>query len=263
MSIHGAASSAPSWLTEVHRPSGQPRHRVVVFPHAGAGPHALTGLVDLLPAGTEVLAVSLPGRERRLAETPQTTLTRVLAALATDLAAHEPLPTTAFGCSVGALLAVRAAHRLPELFDGVVAASQAPGPGPRWPLHVTSEQDLLTVVDQAGDVPETILADADIRASILFRLRADIRLGAEAEQDFADVRLSVPLTVLGGLSDPLAPAHTLSGWVQHSSADCRVVLLTGGHFAFLAPDHHRVVSAVLGDHVAATTMRGTGEADAA
>jgi surfactin synthase thioesterase subunit len=262
MSIHGAAS-APSWLTELHRPQGQARRRVVVFPHAGAGPHALTALVDLLPAGTEVLAVSLPGRERRLTETPQTTLTRVLTALATELAVREPLPTTAFGCSVGALLAVRAAHQLPELFDGVVVASQAPGPGPRWPLHVTGEQDLITVLDQAGDIPEMILADADIRASILLRLSADIRLGAEAEQDFADIRLSVPLTVLGGLSDPLVPAHGLSGWVQHSSADCRVVLLTGGHFAFLAPEHRRVVSAVLGDLVTATSTRGAAEADAA
>lgn len=263
MSIHRATSVVPSWLTELHNPSGRPRHRVVVFPHAGAGPHALTGLVDLLPAGTEVLALALPGRERRLAETPETTLTRVLAALATELAAREPLPTTAFGCSVGALLAVQAARRLPELFSGVVVASQSPGPGPRWPLHVSSEQDLLAVLNQAGGVPETILADPDIRASILLRLRADIRLGAEAEQDFAEVRLAVPLTVLGGLRDRLVSAHTLSGWVQHSSADCRIVLLTGEHFAFLAPDHHRVVSAVLGDRVAAAQVRGEAEADAA
>jgi len=213
--------------------------------------------VELLPANTEVLALALPGRERRLAETPQTTLTRVLAALATELSAREPLPTTAFGCSVGALLAMQAAHRLPELFSSVVATSQAPGPGPRWPLHVTSEQDLLAVLAQAGDIPETILADPDIRASILLRLRADIRLGAEAEQDFAEVTLSVPVSVLGGLSDPLVPADSLSGWVQHTSVDCRVVLLTGGHFAFLAPHHHRVVSAVIGDHVATTAMTGT------
>ncbi|MER6081418.1 alpha/beta fold hydrolase [Streptomyces sp. NPDC001833] len=263
MNLHSTVPGAPSWLTELHRPAGRPRHRIVVFPHAGAGPHALGGLVDLLPAGAEVLAVSLPGRERRLAETPETTLTRMLAALATELSTHDPLPTTAFGCSVGALLAVRAAHRLPALFDGVVAASQAPGPGPRWPLHVTGEQDLLTVLGQAGDVPETILADPDIRSSVLLRLRADIRLGAEAEQDFADVRLSVPVTVLGGLGDPLVPAHTLSGWVEHSSAECRVVLLSGGHFAFLAADHHRIVSAVLGDHLAAVSARGAFEADAA
>jgi surfactin synthase thioesterase subunit len=221
----------------------------VLFPHAGAGPYALNGLVAALPPDTEAFAVALPGRERRLAEPPDTTVAEVLAAVDRGLAHLPPLPTLVLGCSVGALLAVRFAARPASRCEHVVVAAQVPGPGPRRPSQATSTDDLLSLLRQAGDVPPGLLDDELMRSSFLARLAADLRLGAQAEQGFGDARVTVPITVLGGRADPLVPVRDLVGWAEHTTRDCRVVLLDGGHFAFLAPANRHAVASAIGPAV--------------
>jgi pyochelin biosynthetic protein PchC len=246
------------WLSVLRRPP-RPVRRVVLFPHAGAGPHALNGLVTMVPADAEVLALTLPGREHRFAEAPRATVEQVLTAVESGLRERPALPTLMFGASVGALLAVRAARRLADLAGGVVVAAQSPGAHERWALHARGERQLLRVFTAAGDTPAAVLADPDMRASLLERLSADLRLGAEAERGFPDIRLTVPLTVLGGLEDALVPAAHLPGWARHTTGTCRVVTLSGGHFAFLAPGHRGVVGAVLREAAGALRDHGAGE----
>lgn len=240
------AGEDAEWLC-VLRSAEPARCRVLVFPHAGAGPHALAALADLIPADVEVLGVTLPGREHRLDEPAGTTAARLADAVGRSLRARPALPTAFFGCSVGALLALLVAARLPRSCDHLVVASQTPGRQPRAALRATGERDLMRVLQDAGDTPSVILEDADIRASLLARLEADLRLGADAEPEAGTARVAAPITVLGGLSDPLVPADRLAAWDAHTSAHCRVVSLSGGHFAFLEPRHHGLVRALLAD----------------
>ncbi|AGL13736.1 thioesterase [Actinoplanes sp. N902-109] len=208
-------------------------------------------MVELLPATVEALVLTLPGRDSPEVSTPRATLTAVLSDTEETLAALPPLPTVALGCSVGALLAVRVAeHLTPARVCGVVVAGQSPGALRRWPLHVTSDEDLLRVIDLAGGLPAAVLADAGLRRSIVDRLAADLRLGAEAEEGFAEVRLNTPLTVLAGLDDGLVPAHSMIGWPRHTTGPCRVLMLPGGHLAFLEARHSSLVRAVLRDSCA-------------
>ncbi|MDX6354066.1 MAG: hypothetical protein QOF98_969, partial [Streptomyces sp.] len=173
----------PRWLCSLREPE-RAGHRVVLFPHAGAGPYALNHLVAMVPPTAEVLALSLPGREGRLRESPRSRLADVLDAVEAELRERAPLPTVLIGCSVGALLAVRTAERLAGLCGGVLVAGQTPGGHERPALYAEGERELLRVFTAAGDTPPAILADADIRASLLARLHADLRLGAEAEWGF-------------------------------------------------------------------------------
>lgn len=254
--------AAPRWLCALREPE-RPRHRVLLLPHAGAGPYALGRLVAMLPESAEVLVAALPGREHRLAEPPRSRLADVLDGVQAELLDRAPLPTVVFGCSVGALLAVRIAERLPQSCSGVVVASQTPGGHERPVLYAEGERELLRIFTEAGDTPPAVLADDDIRASLLVRLQADLRLGAEAEWGFADIRLQVPVTVLGGLHDPLAPARHLHGWALHTTGECRVVMLSGGHFAYLARRHRDLVAAVLRDSMPHGALPGDGLPDQA
>ncbi|WP_225846208.1 thioesterase II family protein [Streptomyces sp. HPF1205] len=238
--------TAGGWLTMLRPAGARPGGRMLVFPHAGAGPFALTGLAALVPPDVEVLGVTLPGREHRAAE-PGTTCARLVDGVEGGLRALPPLPTAFFGCSVGALFALLVASRRPALCDHLVVASQTPGPQPRAALRATGERDLMRVLQDAGDTPSVILEDPDIRASLLARLEGDLRLGAEAEPEAGTARVAAPLTVLAGLADPLVPADRLSDWPRHTTAHCRVVALSGGHFAFLERDHGRMVRVVLDD----------------
>ncbi|MGF1428114.1 thioesterase II family protein [Kitasatospora sp. LaBMicrA B282] len=237
---------AELWFTELRVPE-RPRGRVLLFPHAGSGPHALAGLAALLPADLEVLGVTLPGREHRFAEAPDATdLAELLTRVPAALDGLPPLPLVLFGCSVGALLALHTAARLGAANCAhLVLAAQVPGDRPRAALRARTEAELLEVFGAAGDTPAAVLADADLRAGLLARLAADLRLGEAAAADFAALRVDLPITVLGGLADPLVDPATLPEWQHHTTAACRVVTLSGGHFAFGEPRHAPVLRAVL------------------
>lgn len=235
---------ASRWFTEVHKPAFAER-RLLVFPHAGAGAHALNRLIGLAPDGTEILALCLPGRDARFAEPPETSLQEVLAATDQVVEALPRLPTTLFGCSIGALLAARVAAARPDSYRHLVVASQTPGEHTREALRARTEPELLRVLAGGGQTPAAVLADDDFRAAILGRLAADLRLGRAAEAGFGSLRLPIPITALGGLSDPLVPAGLLAGWADHTEDSCRVVLSSGGHFAFLEPRHGDMTRAAL------------------
>jgi surfactin synthase thioesterase subunit len=216
---------------------------VVVFPHAGAGPYGLRGLVDLMPPAVSVLAVTLPGREDRESEPYATEPAAVVDGVVAALAGRAPV--TVVGISAGALLALRTVAALRDRCDGAVLAAQTPGQHRRWALEARGEAELARVARAGGEVPAALLADDDIRDSLFARLAADLRLGARAAEAFDEVVVDVPLTVVGGLDDPLADATLLARWDRHTRAGCAVLLLTGGHLAFLDPAHRPLVAGAL------------------
>ncbi|MFI6279794.1 hypothetical protein [Streptomyces sp. NPDC050988] len=59
------------------------------------------------------------------------------------------------------------------------------------------------------------------------------------------VHVTVPVHALGGCSDLLIPADLLPTWARHTTGECRVELLDGGHFALLAPENRATVDRVL------------------
>ena len=236
--------AAGHWWARLYGPA-RPTRRVLLLPHSGGGPNALLPLAAALGDDTEVLGLTLPGRDHRFAEPPHSGLAEVLASVEREVLSLPRVPTTAFGCSLGALLAVRVAARFPGLLAGLVLASQTPGTRHRWVDEAEREEDLLRVFDLAGGLPRAVLDDPELRSALLARLSADLRLGAEAGRDFGRLRVDCPLTVFGGLDDRLVPADTLTGWAAQTAGDCRVVLLPGGHFAFLDPTHRPRVAAAL------------------
>jgi surfactin synthase thioesterase subunit len=241
---------APSpWFTWLRKPE-RAAARVVLFPQAGGGVYALAGLVPLLPPDVEVLSLALPGRDRRFGEPPRTDPCTVLDETETALRSLPPVPTLLFGCSVGALLATRAAARLTDACSALVVAGQLPGDHHRRPLHATGTAALTQVLAEAGDTPAAVLADADFAASLLNRLDADLRLGRAAESAFDDVRCDAPILAIGGLTDPFVSPGLLPGWAAHTHSTCTLLTLPGGHFAFLEPPNRPLVGAVLG-HVLA------------
>ncbi|WP_158674549.1 thioesterase II family protein [Streptomyces hoynatensis] len=240
-----AARPAPgAWWSPLYAPA-RPRGRVLLFPHSGGGPHALLPLAAALGEEAEVLGLTLPGRDHRFAEPPASRVAGVLGSVEREVLPLPPLPTAFFGCSLGALLAVHVAARFPGLPAGLVLAAQSPGSRRRWVDEAETEEELLRVFDLAGGLPPAVLGDPETRAGLLARLRADLRLGAEAGRDFGRLRAACPLTVFGGRLDPLVPVDCLPGWAAQTGAECRVVPLEGGHFAFLAPENRPRVAAAL------------------
>ncbi|MFJ3724045.1 thioesterase II family protein [Streptomyces sp. NPDC090045] len=238
--------SVPWWPSL--RPPGEavaPRLRLLVFPHSGAGPSTLYPVVEALPADVEVLGLSLPGRERRYDEPAGCRLDQVLDAVSDEVLGRDPLPTVVFGHSLGALLAARAARLLGPQCRAAVVSGQVPGRTPRRAHTTVTQEDAVRLLRDGGSTPEWVLRDPDMLAHVTRVLRADIALSREAAAGFEDVRLDVPLHVLGGTADPLVPHEPLDGWAGHTTGPCRVRRFAGDHFFLLAQEHRVEVGNIL------------------
>ena len=123
------------WL-RIYRPVDSPRLRLVCFPHAGAGPTAYRGWIDLVPTDVEVVSVCYPGRQDRFSEPFATSMETLAAGIGSALLPFSTVPMALFGHSMGAVAAYETAiwleanHAIiPErLF---VSGSWAPNRDPR------------------------------------------------------------------------------------------------------------------------------------
>ncbi|UUY48282.1 alpha/beta fold hydrolase [Streptomyces yangpuensis] len=245
-----SSSAAPWWPLLRLREAAAPRLRLLVFPHSGAGPNTLFPLVGPLPDDVEVLGLSLPGRERRFGETPGCRLDEVLDSVTDEVLGRDPLPTVVFGHSLGALLATRAAQLLGPHCRAAVVSGQVPGRTRRRAHATSTEEDAVRLLRDGGGTPDWVLQDPDMLAHVTRVLRADLDLGREAAVGFEDVRLDVPLYVIGGTADPLVPHEPLDGWAEHTTGPCRVRRFDGDHFFLLADAHRGAVVEILREALA-------------
>lgn len=172
------------------------------------------------------------------------TLGEVLDSFWTEVGTLTPLSTVVLGHSLGALLAARIAGLLGGSCQALVVSGQVPG-GARQARGAITSADVLRVVEAGGGTSARVLRNERQRQRLLDVVGADLRLGREASADFGSLRVTAPVHVLGGRSDPLVPADRLAGWADHTTGACRVELLDGGHFALLAPNNRETVDRVL------------------
>ncbi|MFJ8313862.1 MULTISPECIES: thioesterase II family protein [unclassified Streptomyces] len=233
----------PPWWSQLRpqlEPARAPRVRLLVVPHSGGGPNRYLRLVGALPDDVEVLGLTLPGRERRLTEPPGATLEEVI----TNLGTTE-VPTVVFGHSLGATLGLHLAHALGEHCLGLVASGQVPrGRGARLSER-SSDDDLRLMLELGGDLPPEVFKDKAWRTSLLSNMREDLKLGAEAAERGAELRIDAPISVLCGSEDRLVDVAALADWGAHSTAGCEVQVFPGGHFALFDPvNRPRFVKAI-------------------
>ncbi len=188
-----------------------------------------------LPAGIELAAVQLPGRESRLAERAIDRMGHLVAALATALRPHLDRPFAFFGHSLGALVAFELARRLARegrpgpvhLFAAARRAPQVAGTQP--PCHDLPEPQFRAALARMGGTPPQVLDNDELMRLLAPTLRADFAL-AETYRYEPGPPLDCPFTVLGGLADVNTSALQLQGWAEHTRSTFGLQMLPGGHF---------------------------------
>jgi surfactin synthase thioesterase subunit len=225
-------SEEPRWFVPLE-PRPDAALRLVAFPHAGAGPAAVAGLLPWLPAEVELRAVSLPGRQARLREAPRTDLEPLAAELAAHLA-PEAGPVALFGYCGGALLAYLVARQLEAagtpprrlLVGSFAAPDVAPPPGR---LHLLpSDRFWERVVDQGG-VPEELARRVELRPLFEPALRADFALLAGYRHRPAPP-MGVPISVLHGRLDGSLSRGALLGWRRQTRHPLSLRELEASHW---------------------------------
>ena len=234
------------WIAPLRRDSTPAARRLVIVPHAGSGPSGLRPVWNAVPADVELVGVTLPGRERRAGERCDTTPSdpsRVVRAVLDELAALPPRPTALLGHSLGAALAGVLAVTGAGAFTGALLSSPpAPGSAARCAGRF-SDAELLELLRRGAAVSDALLARPSWQPALLAVIRSDLTLAARLGHVDAERPARVPLVVLSGASDDIAPPEGVAFWAGRAAAGLRRVTLAGGHFHLLDPANRAAVLA--------------------
>jgi medium-chain acyl-[acyl-carrier-protein] hydrolase len=239
-------ASADPWFPYL-RSAPHARVRLVCFPYAGGGASVFRDFAAGLPAGVEIAAVQLPGREGRVAEPPVAEMDRLVPAIAGALARLPALPFAFFGHSMGALIAFDLARELrrraaPLPFHLFASACPAPHLPDLDDAHTLGDSALIERLRALGGTSEEVLAHRELMEMILPVYRADASL-TETRRHVEEAPLDLPITALGGRDDDRATPAELDGWRQHTRAAFARETVPGHHL-FLQTARAEVLAVV-------------------
>lgn len=228
-----AAAPLPLEWVQLNQPLGATR-RLACFPFAGGGVSVYRPWTSEVAPDVELVALLLPGRERRLLETPLTDLVQAARLAAAGLQTLRPMPTLFFGHSMGALLAYEAVRVSTADCEPVgLAVSGCSAPGfPRAIRRVEHMTDAM-FIDYLGDIggtPREVLQQPEMMELLLPMLRADFKMVDDYCPQPERTPCACPLFAFSGSADPVTSAEGMAAWSAHTSGPFTAQSLPGGHF---------------------------------
>lgn len=226
---------ADQWLS-CPRPNPEARLRLFFFPYAGAGSTSYNTWTRLFPSEVEVYLVHLPGRDKRIRETPFIEFPPLVEALSQALVRYLDRPFSFFGHSMGGLVSFEVARQLrrhyaltpAHLFISGRWAAHIPDSRPK--LHQLPEKEFLAAVEgRYGELPRVVLEDQELLKLFLSILRADLTL-LENYQYTTEAPLECPISVFGGLQDSNASREELLAWRDQTASRFDLKMFPGAHF---------------------------------
>lgn len=255
-----------SWRRWFLADTGQLRHpiQLLCLPHAGGGASSYRDWLGGLVGGADVIPVQLPGRENRIREPLPASMSALVNDLTEAVAQANFVHVALFGHSLGAIMATKLSEALEACSTPVrhLFVSGYPGPGQilaRRTVRMAGADDAV-LLESLADIDAALSAKLDneeLRAIALAAIRADLRLAATCR--FGNERLASPITVLGGVSDPLLAGQNLSRWGALTRGDCMVFRLPGDHF-YLATQGPALAGIISGRLAPDTRDAGADEA---
>lgn len=227
-------SDPTHWFVRYSR--GPAPARVLAFPYAGGGASVFRDWGARLP-GAELYGAQLPGRERRLRETPIGDLEQLLDQLLAPCLALTDRPFVLFGHSMGALVAYELAHRLQARgripLAVIVSAFRSPDlPARSRPLHALAEDELVAGLRGYGATASEVFEHPELLALLLPMVRADFRLH-ETYRFPGHRTLACPLTAIAASDDRHVPEEDMLGWGDKTTGPFAHRRVAGGHFYLL------------------------------
>jgi surfactin synthase thioesterase subunit len=212
--------------------------RLFCFPHAGGAAASYVGWSRALEnQSIEIVAAQLPGRSGLAGDAPRDDLELIVDAFADAMAPMLDRPFALFGHSLGALVAFELARALRDrdatapihLFVSGAFAPQLPADSAPLRSIEGDAAFLEAVAAKYGGVPRIVLEQADLRASMVPALRADLALTETYTYRHAPP-LPCPISAYAGASDPIVTPERLAEWREQTCAEFSCRLFDGHHF---------------------------------
>jgi surfactin synthase thioesterase subunit len=244
--VTAATGQAGAWIRRFH-PREDQAVRLVCFPHAGGAASFYFPLSRALPPSVEAIVIQYPGRQDRRAEPCVDSIDELAETITEQLWPFTGEPMALFGHSMGALIGYEVARRLqrrgrPPL--GLFASARvAPATPCAELIHLRDDDGILAAVAALNGTDTAVLADPELRRSVLPAIRADYK-AVETYQHRGEDVLACPIRVLIGEDDPMTGPEQARAWSAHTSANCRLESFPGGHF-YLNAQLEQVVGTVV------------------
>lgn len=229
--------------------TAQSTAQLVCFPHAGGSASYFRPLANALAPRVETLAIQYPGRQDRHLEQPAGSVSELADAAFAALRHRLEPPFVFFGHSLGAVVAFEVALRFEQqtprgpmrLF---ASSRRAPSLVREGTVHLRDDDGLVEEMTRLGGTARAVLNDPDMRQLILPVVRADYR-AIETYTAPPGARLTCPVSVFVGSSDPVTSAADAVAWEAHTTKGTDTQVFDGGHFYL---DRHvpEVASAIVG-----------------
>lgn len=232
------------WLLGDPAPHSQ-LPRLFCVPHAGGGVSSFMPWRKIATR-VQVEPVCLPGRERRIAEPPQTSMDRLVEDMAAGLQPFLEAPFGLFGHSMGALVVFELAYRLEQIGlapSAVVVSGRTPPslPEVHQRLHELPTDELTAVLQEIAATPPEVLSNPELLAVVLPAVRADFELVGTYRYDHAR-RIRSPLVAYFGADDPWGEQQKVAMWRNLTTGPFRSRGFPGDHFFPFADQRAQVVA---------------------
>jgi medium-chain acyl-[acyl-carrier-protein] hydrolase len=218
------------------RRAARPRAKLRLFclPYAGGGASAFTEWPSLISSDVEIIAIQLPGREDRVTDDAFTEAGPLVRSLVQAVRPYLTMPVAVFGHSGGAAMAYELAITLRrrlrfDLAYLFISGHPAPDMACSRQVHSLPDDEFAQFISDLGGTNTELLEDYDARSVILPPIRADFAMW-ETHKFSVDSPLDTPITVFGGLGDPIVRPAELTQWRDRTTGNFRVCLFPGGHF---------------------------------
>ncbi|AZM51514.1 thioesterase [Streptomyces sp. WAC 01529] len=211
-----------------------PRTTLLCVPFAGAGASFFHPWRALAGDRWPVVAVEMPGRERRMLETPYRNVVEAAENEVEGIAATlgEGARVVLFGHSLGAVLAYELTHLLSKRDVHVerLVVSGSPGPWTQRERRAAGlpDEEFLARVEEFAGFRHPALDHPEMRELILPVLQADCEMH-ENYLPSTDEPVSVPICSLRGDSDGLVTADEARQWRDATTSTFSYAELPGDH----------------------------------
>ena len=215
--------------------SSTPLLRLFCFPYAGGSAHVFREWQRHFPPEIDVCLVHLPGRARRIAETPHTRLQSLVEEVADAIRPELQNKFALYGHSMGALISFELARELRRrnydsplhLFLSACRAPTMVKDGP--PTFNLPLQEFMAEIQKLNGTPKEFLQHPEFQRALLPLLRADFEI-TDTYTYLAEPPIDSPITIYGGEHDHLVPLRSLAPWCLQTSAECSSRIFSGDHF---------------------------------
>jgi medium-chain acyl-[acyl-carrier-protein] hydrolase len=223
-----------AWFT-AFAPRRAARLRMFCFPYVGGAAAVFRPWGRHFNDHVEVLALQLPGRERRLSDPLVDTIAGLVDAIAPTFEDLDT-PFVFFGHSMGGLVAfelMRELRRRKGPMPSLLLASACSAPQiPDYvdpPRSTQSEDEIVHELRRLNGTDEAILEHEELRRLLLPALRADFNI-VDLYRYYDEPPLDCPIIALGGMHDSGITVDMLAGWQLQTTRGFDLQMFNGDHF---------------------------------